>query len=274
MATFNYAQYEQQQAARKAASNNGGSNLPKVHFMGEFLKADGDFVIVRFPYSHVNDFIFESVHKVVGVFPGDRFGKMVRCTGDSTCPLCNHEDENVRKRIIRFYSKMVVYANTDKGVEMLPTVWDRPAMFADTELKALIAEYGDLTDWLFKITRSGSGTATRYIPVPVNMNSPVYSGDAYKKDLSCLENIDPVKILSKSIEQYNEVVNPTETTVAPTQASVATVQPMVNPQTTAVNNFIPTEAEVTMVKVEPVQQPVVQQPTITPTQTSTGRYRF
>ena len=49
------------------------------------------------------------------------------------------------------------------------------------------------------------------------MSSSVYSGNAYAKDLSCLDSIDPVKILTKSIEQYNEaltgssiVSNPTE----------------------------------------------------------------
>ena len=204
MATFDYAKYSKEQETR---NQNHGGNSQKVYFMGEFLKNDGDIVIVRFPYKTMSDLLFESVHKVVGVFPGDRFGKMVRCTGEANCPLCNHPDENVKKRLIRFYAKMVVYMSTEQGVKMVPTVWERPAMFADSDLKALITEYGDLTNYLFKISRTGTGTNTRYNIIPVNMQSPVYSGEAFRKDLSCLDGVDPIKILSKSMDQYLEVVN-------------------------------------------------------------------
>ena len=216
MATFTLEQYAAQQAARQQSSGNG-QNGPKIHFMGEFLKSDGDQVVVRFPYKKPTDLLFESVHKVIGVWSNNLYGKMVRCTGDDTCPLCASTDDVTRKRSLKFYAKMVVYSAVNGKVEMLPTIWERPAMFADNDLKGLMAEYGDLSNYLFKITKSGSGTSTRYNIIPVNMSSPVYSGNAYAKDLSCLDSIDPVKILTKSIEQYNEALTGSSIVSNPTR---------------------------------------------------------
>ena len=138
MATFTLEQYAAQQAARQQSSGNG-QNGPKIHFMGEFLKSDGDQVVVRFPYKKPTDLLFESVHKVIGVWSNNLYGKMVRCTGDDTCPLCASTDDVTRKRSLKFYAKMVVYSAVNGKVEMLPTIWERPAMFADNDLKGLMA---------------------------------------------------------------------------------------------------------------------------------------
>lgn len=296
MATFNMQEYEKQQSQKQANSGNGGERKP-VHFMNEFLGKDGDQVVVRFPYTGVQDLLFESVHKVIGVFPGDKFGKSVRCTGEKDCPLCNHSDDAVKKRKNMFYAKMVVYKPTATGADLCATVWERPAAFADSDLKNLMLEYGDLSNYLFKITRTGKGTDTRYNIIPVNMQSPIYSKEVYTtKDLSCLDGIDATKILSKSVDQYNEVVNPsaakaTETaqtnqmetlkveesvgqTVESWQKPQETVAPEVqqptqqyaNPQYTA-----PQTVETPQTPQAPAQQPT------TPTQTTSGnvtRYRF
>lgn len=274
MATFNFDEYQKQQAARKAAkdsSGNGGERKP-VHFMKEFLNASGDQVVVRFPYTGVNDLKFETVHKVVGVFPGDKFGKSVRCTGDDKCPLCNSEDENIRKRKSMFYATMVVYKPNGANVDLCATVWERPAAFADSDLKNLITEYGDLSDYLFKITRNGSGTDTRYTILPVNMNSPVYSTAAYGKDFSCLEGIDATRILAKTVEQYNAALHPEQ---ASAQEQIA---PEINPQA-EVNNLDPftktaeTVEEVPVTKEETVTT-TAPTPTVTTTSTGTTRYKF
>ena len=303
MATFNLADYQEQQQKRAANNSGNGGERKPVHFMNEFLGKDGDQVVVRFPYTGLQDLLFESVHKVVGVFPGDKFGKSVRCTGDDTCPLCNSADEAQRKKKTMFYAKMVVYNPTPSGADLCATVWERPAMFAESELKQLMLEYGDLTEQLFKITRTGKGTDTRYNIMPVNMKSPVYSTPAYKKDLSCLEGIDATKILSKSIEQYNEALNPSakteksltpeevktfnaqepvmeEVKVAQTSAQVADKYAgYVNPQygqpvDTAGSNVV-TEP-VNQPAQQPVQQTVVENTTPQTTVNSNGvtRYRF
>jgi len=286
MASFNLDEYQKQQSQRKAANTGNGGERKPVHFMKEFLDKDGDQVVVRFPYTSPQDLLFESVHKVVGVFPGDKFGKSVRCTGDDKCPLCNSENEAIRKRKTMFYAKMIVYKPTATGADLCATVWERPAAFADSELKNLMQEYGDLSDYLFKITRSGKGTDTRYTIIPVNMNSPVYSQEVYKtKDLSCLENIDATKILSKSIEQYNQAINPNAEATETAESQVKeteTVDPKVyeqagynNPQygSTPQNNSFVTQPEEDKVEVKEVQTPQTTTTTNTAGNTVT-RFRF
>lgn len=230
MAQFTLEQYEAQNKAGRSSSNGG--DRTKVHFMGEFLKNDGDSVVVRFPYDKPTDLMFESVHKVIGVFPNNKFGKAVCCTGDDSCPLCASADADTKKRSLKFYAKFIVYGVVDGTIKMLPTVWERPSMFADSDLKGMMAEYPGFSNYLFKITRTGSGTATRYTLTPVNMANPIYSGAEYAKDLSSLKDIDPVKILTKSMQQYNEALHPelkaeiTATTEA-TATTVTTSKPEV-----------------------------------------------
>lgn len=279
MATFNFDEYQKQQAARKAAAqkSNQGERKP-VHFMGEFLAKDGDFAIVRFPYEKLSDLTFETGHKVVGVFPGDKFGKFVSCTGDDSCPLCKSENADQKKKITRFFAKMVVYNPVESGVELCATVWDRPAMFADSDLKNLMAEYPDLTKYLFKITRTGKGTDTRYSIIPVNMNSPIYSADVYKRDFSCLEGVDATKILSKSIEQYKQALNPNaeetktvETVPAQEEPAKTSSVADVMAQYNTPNSPFTTEGVEMVEQPEPVKAP---EPTVTSNPSGTRRYTF
>ena len=73
MAQFNYEQYAAQQAARKSASTSGDSknanSRPEVRFFGEFMKNDGDVVVVRLPYKSMDDVIFEEfkIHQQQGI---------------------------------------------------------------------------------------------------------------------------------------------------------------------------------------------------------------
>lgn len=287
MANVSYEEYQKQQAARQAAGNNQGERKP-VHFMNEWLANDGDQVVVRFPYTSQADINFESVHNVVGVFPGDRFGKSVRCTGDDNCPLCNSADEAVKKRKLKFYAKFVVYNPTADGAELCATVWERPSGFADIDLKNLMIEYGDLSNYLFKIIKTGKGTETRYNIMPVNMQSPVYSKPVYsQKDFSCLEGIDATKILSKSIEQYNAIVNPQPEAEKPQEFKV-TDDPKVDaalglpkqaPQTTeqvANQNqyYNPQYGQTNTTAQQTVNTTPQSQPTQTTTNSGVTRYKF
>lgn len=220
MAQFSYENYAAQQEARKANSNNANGGLgPEVHFMNEFLKNDGDVAVVRFPYHTMNDIVFETTHAVT--FPGKKYPSRVRCAGNG-CRFC--ADGN--KVDTRFFAKLIVYVvdeNTGE-VKLLNGVWDRPSAFADIDIKNLMQEYGDISQHLFKIKRNGSGTATRYT-ISIIMNTTVYNPAVYKADFSEIEKVDPVKILSKSIAQYNEALNPSAANTAPVtqpQTSVAT----------------------------------------------------
>ena len=202
MAQFSYEAYVAQQEARKAT--NGGNGMgPQVHFMNEFLKNDGDVAVVRFPYHSMSDITFESTHSVT--FPGKKWPTRVRCEGPD-CPLCKQgiKVDN------RFFVKMLVYDVVNEAsdsVQPLNVVWDRASAFADIDIKNLMQEYGDISQYLFKIKRNGQGTATRYT-ISIVMNTTVYNPEVYKADFTELNKVDAAKILSKSYKQYLEAVHP------------------------------------------------------------------
>lgn len=228
MAKFSYENYAAQQQARIAnANNNGGNGGVTVHFMGEYLKDDGDIAIVRFPYRSMEDISFETTHSIT--FPGKAYPSRVRCPGNG-CQFCN---EGV-KLDIRFFVKALVYViGNDGNVNIVNAVWDRPSAFADIDIKNLIQEYGDLSQQLFKIKRNGKGTATRYT-ISIIMNNTVYNPAIYKADFSELETIDSVRILTKTVEQYNAAINPA--------ASAAPTHVQMPADNTAINDTAPTAA--------------------------------
>lgn len=125
-----------------------------------------------------------------------------------------------------------------------------------------MTEYGDLTKNLFKITRTGTGTATRYSILPI-MNKVVYPDEAYVADFSELNTIDPVRILAKTPTQYLEALNITSETEEKPVVEATKVE-SVRTYTTPVIE--------TPVASQPQTTPV--QPTVTATQTTPGRYKF
>lgn len=252
MAQFNYEEYNAQNQARRSANNNSSSNGlgPEVHFMGEFLKTDGDVVVVRFPYHSMKDITFETTHLVN--FPGKKFGARVRCPG-ANCPFCVAGE----KASPRFFVKALVYNIDDSGaVKIINTVWDRPSAFADIDIKNLMQEYGDISQQLFKIKRNGSGTGTRYT-ISIIMNNTVYNPAVYKADFSELDLIDPAKILSKSVAQYNQAVNPT---AVPESAPVEPVEAM--PAPAPFNTYEQPVAPVNNISTLAYTQPVEAAPTV------------
>lgn len=269
MAQFSYESYSQQQANKRANSSTGGRTGSTTHFVNEFLKNDGDSVVVRFPYHSMDDIKFETTHTVT--FPGEKFGKRVRCEGDN-CPLCK---QGV-KLDTRFFVKAIVYVTdpTTGNVNLVPAIWDRPAAFADIDLKNLLAEYDDLTENLFKIKRNGSGLDTRYT-ISIIMNKTVYNPSVYKADFSGLDEIDPTRILTKTVEQYMKALNPT---AEPKEQSK-------NLETLIPNEQVNREVETALRMDPPVQHPAdpveevrrpVTQPTTqeTPAANKPKRYTF
>lgn len=219
MAQFSYENYAAQQKARGTNNSNGGPTGPEVHFMNEYLKNDGDVAVVRFPYTSMADISFETTHAIT--FPGKKYPSRVRCAGDN-CQFCN---QGV-KLDTRFFAKALVYVVDEAGgIKIINTVWDRPSAFADIDIKNLIQEYGDLSQQLFKIKRNGTGTATRYT-ISIIMNATVYNPAVYKADFTELNKVDASKILSKSIAQYNEAVNPSAATANTTAAASTPVTAM------------------------------------------------
>lgn len=211
MATITYAEYVAQQEKRKQAAeraaNGGNTQKASFKFMGEFLPKSGSQIIVRFPFKSEEDIQIERVHIVEGSIFGTKFGKAVRCTGEKDCPLCNSDNPDYKKRANKFYFKFIAYPTIDGKVVPTATVWERPAAFADIELKTIMQDNPDLTEILVRVTRSGEGTGTRYTLVPVT-NKSIYSDAVYKPEFELLEGIDPVKICSKDMSQYLKAVNP------------------------------------------------------------------
>ncbi len=195
-----------QEANRQTGTNGRDYNGPKVHFMNEFLSKEGDTAVVRFPYNTMDDIVYTDTHLVA--MQGAPYGKRIRCVG-AGCPFCA-QGIKVDERV---FIKLLVYTINEatNAVTINNVVWDRPAAFADIELKGLIEEYGasagGLSNLLFKIKKTGSGPNTRYPILPI-VNTAVYSPEIYKADFTALKDIDPEKILSKSLEQYNAAMNP------------------------------------------------------------------
>lgn len=211
-----YQEHLAKQQARQAANGD-----VKIHFMNEFLKEEDDVAIIRFPYRSMDDITYTATHKVP--MPGAPYGRRIRCTETPDCELCAQKLK-IEERV---FLKFLTYTVDETGAVVLNcTVWDRPAAFADLDLKGLIAEYGDLSKCLFKIKRVGSGTNTRYNFFPV-INTDVYNPQVYKADFTELEKVNAEGVLSKSIEQYHQILNP-ET--AP-KKSVAEAVTHVQPQT-------------------------------------------
>lgn len=191
---MNYSEYKKQE-------EKTDSEQPKVQFMGNFLKADGASVIVRFPYSKSDDFNIETVHEVPR--PDSQYPQRVECTmeKDGKCPLC---DSNAKK-LTRFLVKAVAYVvnNTTNTVDLIPVVWDRPAKYAD-ELADKMADYGDddgLRNCLFKIKRNGTKTDTTY-STSIITNKTIYKDEIYVKDFSSVDELNPSFLLIKRLNKY------------------------------------------------------------------------
>ena len=192
MASFDYKAY----AATVAAAQKKDSGVK----IGFFKLADGGEALVRFDVTSLDDLYFASIHRVKRN-PEDRFCSMsISCLNplghSGECPLCeavDAGDERVQKAGKRVFVKMLVAykdASTGAWAEPVPVIWERPAGFYK-ELMAKLNDYGDLTQHLFKINRSGSSLDTRY---DINYAVPaVYKAGMIPADFSAFDGFDITK---------------------------------------------------------------------------------
>lgn len=213
MPKFNYNDYmSKTQAKKETAPTQEKSGFPKVEYLSKFLKKDGDYIVVRFPYSTTDDFDVVHVHNVM--FPNIKYAQHVECTRNDddpvdNCPLCKEGN----KIVDRFLVKAIAYVHDvdESGksiIKITPVVWDRPFGYAK-ELANKINEYGDLKEHLFKIKRSGTGTATVY-STDIVLNKAVYNPEVYKADFSTIEKVSPIRLCVRSIDKYNSVMKKPE----------------------------------------------------------------
>lgn len=173
-----------------AQSSNQGPRAdgPRVNYF--YLRNDGDEALVRFMIDSPADFSIAAVHQH-SINGRMRNVNCLRAPEEPTdnCPFCA-AGEPVRYRM---YVKLIEYVRNEQGqIEPVAKVWERPASYANT-LKNLMAEYGPLSDVLFKIKRSGAAgsTSTRYNELYANPQA--YPPQTYPKMPELFEGYDPLK---------------------------------------------------------------------------------
>lgn len=185
------------------AGTRDTANGPQVAF---FSLKDGEEAIVRILISNYADFDIHTVHNVK--MEGYQYGRRMNCLRQPTdpiemCPLCAAQQKLEQK----IYIHMIQY--TVEGDRVVPhaKVWERSILdrgFGVNALKTYLSNYGDLSEMVCKITRSGAGLNTNYTFIP-NLNPVVYRPDIYVKDTSLFDNWSPlgIAIMNKTAEEYN-----------------------------------------------------------------------
>lgn len=182
--------------------NNQNTSKENNYIKFFTLSNDQDEAIVRFPYSSNKQFDLITTHNV-------RIGnsyKRISCLRGpqdplENCPLCN-VGEKVQ---VRFFCKLVQYVVDETGsVVTKACIWDRPSSLAK-QLNEYINDYGDLSNVVFKVKRSGAkgDLQTTYNIYPIN--SDVYNSPAYAPNFEAFKNFDLSKFfcLSKTAEEMN-----------------------------------------------------------------------
>lgn len=250
MAQVNYEAFKKfNDNAGQGRQENKNFNSQRVGYFG--LKDDGDTAIVRFNIKSLEDpslavqsihwvTTAEGKHRVVGCLRSDPAEDF------NHCPLCA-SGEKPRYRIVL---QLLEYKQDDNGNTVaVPVTWDQPARFRET-LKSYLLEYGDLRNYVFKITRQGKkgDSQTKYSIIPGNQN--IYKEEVFKKDFSAFDNFDiNTRILNLS---YEELSNFVDTGNLPTTNNPQT-QPEYNLKTSTSTN---TE----FTTFEPVQAPTPTSP--------------
>lgn len=259
MASFDYQTY----AAAVAAAQAKNSGV-KVGF---FKLADKGTALVRFNIKSLADLKYETLHRVKRS-PTDGFpGMNVSCTAafgtHDRCPLCEAaalKDDRVTPASKRVFIELLISykdAMTGTWTAPLPVVWERPAAFTE-EIVSKINNYGDLSQHLFTITRSGARLDTRYTidyAVPA-----VYKAERIPADFSVFENFDISKqsYWVKSIADCDTYIQTGSFPEAPKAEPVVNTSTNIMAPADTVKPVTLTEETVKPV-VQPAAQPVVEQ---------------
>ena len=198
MASISRNEYVRMQKERQNQSSFQTQSTRVSYFS---LKDDGDEAIVRFVYSNPDQLEIFTTHSVTidGKF------RRVNClrepgTPVHTCPLCE-SGQNPQNRT---YIKLIEYTRGEDGtVTYSPKIWERSASYVNI-LTGLFEEYGDLSNCVFKIKRSGERGSMQTTYSIMFGNPTIYNEQVYPKDFSAFENY---KILGGPLleKNYNEL---------------------------------------------------------------------
>lgn len=216
MANFTRKEYESSGAASRSTQNR---DRTPILFMGSLLNKDGASAIIRFPYHSMDDIIYTTTHTVMD-YPGAHYGKKIQCLEDN-CPLCA---QGIKKDV-RVLIKVLAYVQEGDSIVPKVVLWDRPAAFADIDLKDAFDNYGDLTNRLFKIKKSGEKMNTRYTIMAIDKDNPVYNNNTCSADFSELDTVDAARVMTKTYNQYQAALHPELAESAP--KAVEEVKPAV-----------------------------------------------
>ena len=192
---------QKERQERAEAYQNAG---PRVNYFG--LKDDGDEAIVRFAVSTQDD-VYSCIVPTHQTTVDGKF-RRVRCLREnyksplSDCPMCAAGVAPSE----RLYIKLIEYTrDEDNHIVATPKVWERSTAYV-TILSDYILEYGDLTDIVFKVKRSGKkgDIHTSYSIIPANQT--IYNSSAYPKDFSGFDGYDVASgaLLNWTVDQMNE----------------------------------------------------------------------
>ena len=210
---FTYEDFNTMEAQKAArAAGNFGNDAKRVGF---FKLAEGKEALVRFDVASLDQLDFATVHHPVfgqkweglsNAFTGiSCLNNAVDRSGD--CPLCKAVNEGhpvIGKAGKKVFVKMIVAYRNDDNTFAAPeaVVWERPSGFAK-ELAVKLQNYGDLTQQLFLVSRTGAGTDTRYsidYAVPA-----VYKPSLVPADFSAFDGFQVNKhsYFEKTVDEIN-----------------------------------------------------------------------
>ena len=202
---------------RTTAFQNAG---PRINYFA--LKDDGDEAVVRFCYDNPDQFDIITTHPVTvdGKF------RRVNCLRESfkdsvdTCPMCAAKVPVQQK----FYIKLIQYDRDENDqIVATPKIWERPTSYVNI-IGNLFTEYGDVSDNVFKVKRSGK-VGDKQTTYSIMLANPVkYNAELYPKNNNAFEgyNILGTAVLDKSFDELKEMAgDKVEETPAPVEQTSA-----------------------------------------------------
>ena len=208
----------------------GDRQFSKVGYFS--LKNDNDEAIVRFVYQTEEE-IYQDIITTHKMTVDGKF-RRVNCIREfneplAKCPLCA-AGIDLQPRL---YIRLVEYVRAEDGtITAVPKVWERPTSYVNT-LRDKFAEYGNLSDFIFKVRRHGrpGDMKTTYSIDFANPN--IYNSSLYIKDFSEFEDYKVIgaAVLNKTYDELVGMVNGGVPVVTTPPSNPPVQQPATQPDT-------------------------------------------
>lgn len=202
-----YSSYKRAAEEKAARQSNGQDNtFTKIGYFGttkdasgnkvRYMTNSGDSALVRINYGNdPNELLGErfGLHPAgEGVRIQGRPFQKVACLGKDKCPICAaiaNGNKSFGKATQRVFIPMVISYKLPDGTytQPEPVVMDAASYMVDILVNTM-GDFGPLRDFIFKLTRNGVGTDTRYSLafIPTFNNENIIT----KASLSAFNNFD------------------------------------------------------------------------------------